>query len=214
MNVKIMLADDHILVREGIKKLLELDGDIDVIDEASNGIECLYKLSIIKPQILLLDINMPKKNGIEVLREIKKNNIPVKVLMLTVHREIEYLIKAVDIGADGYILKDSNSIELKKAIFSLMDGKNYMQTSLIPTLNNRMILRNIDKDKIDLLTKRELEVLVQIANGLFNKEIANSLSICERTVKNHISSIFKKIEVSDRTQAAVFAIKNNLIQLN
>lgn len=213
MSIKVMLADDHVLMREGIRQLLEFDGSIEVIAEANDGEECIEKLKTVHPQILLLDINMPKKNGIVVLQEIKNKNINVKVLILTVHGEIEYLLKAVDIGVDGYILKDSESSELKKAINAVINGESYIQPKLIPALNNRLVARDVDKDKIDLLTARELEVLIQVANGKFNKEIATSLNISERTVKNHISNIFKKIEVSDRTQAAVFAIKNDIIKL-
>lgn len=213
MSIKVMLADDHVLMREGIRQLLEFDGSIEVIAEANDGEECIEKLKTVHPQILLLDINMPKKNGIEVLQEIKNKNINVKILILTVHGEIEYLLKAVDIGVDGYILKDSESSELKKVINAVINGESYIQPKLIPALNNRLVARDVDKDKIDLLTARELEVLIQVANGKFNKEIATSLNISERTVKNHISNIFKKIEVSDRTQAAVFAIKNDIIKL-
>jgi len=213
MSVKVILADDHVMMREGIRQLLEFDGSIKVIDEANDGEECLEKIAQNLPEVLLLDINMPKKNGIEVLEEIKKRKIRVKVLILTVHDEVEYLLKAVDIGADGYILKDSESAELKKAIHTVVSGESYIQPKLIPALNNRLVARDVDKDKIDSLTKRELEVLIQVANGMFNKEIATSLNISERTVKNHLSNIFKKIDVSDRTQAAVFAIKNDLIKL-
>ena len=213
MSIKVMIADDHSLIREGIKQLLEFDGNIEVVSEASNGIECLDKLKNYIPDILLLDINMPEKNGLEVLDEIKKKDYDLKVLILTVHNELEYLIKAVDIGVDGYILKDSKSAELKEAIHSVMSGENYIQASLIPALNNRLANRDIDKDKINLLTDRELEVLIRVANGMINKEIATNLNISERTVKNHVSNIFKKIDVSDRTQAAVFAIKNNIITL-
>lgn len=213
MCIKIMLADDHLLMREGIRQLLEYDGKIEVVDEASDGEECIERLLKSNPQVLLLDINMPKKNGIEVLQQIRDNKIDVKVLMLTVHNEVEYLIKAVDIGVDGYILKDSESSELKRAIDILMKGESYIQPKLIPILNNRLVARDIDKDKVDSLTGREKEVLIQVANGMFNKEIANTLNISERTVKNHISNIFKKIDVSDRTQAAVFAIKNDLIKI-
>lgn len=208
-----MLADDHVLMREGIRQLLEFDGSIEVIGEANDGIECLKKLPEINPQVLLLDINMPKKNGIEVLKEIRDKNIEVKVLVLTVHDEIEYLLEAIDIGVDGYIMKDSESTELKKAIDAIINGETYIQPKLIPALNSKLITRDEDKSKIESLTSRELEVLVQVANGMFNKEIALSLDISERTVKNHVSSIFKKINVSDRTQAAVFAIKNDLIKL-
>lgn len=213
MSTKVMLVDDHALIREGIKQLLEFDGSIDVIEQASDGAECLEKLQHVQPDILLLDINMPNVNGIEVLEEIKKKNIPVKVLMLTVHSEAEYLVQAVDIGANGYILKDSGSEELKKAIQSVMDGDSYIQPSLIPSLNSRLVNRDIDKEKIAALTKREMEILTQIAGGMFNKEIAMNLNISERTVKNHISNIFKKIDVSDRTQAAVFAIRNYIVKL-
>ena len=211
-----MITDDHTMMREGIRHLLEFDGSVKVIAEAKDGNECLEVLRSLKelPEVLLLDINMPDKNGIDALQEIRNKKIDIKILMLTVHNEVEYLIKAIDIGADGYLLKDSGSEELRRAITAVMNGQNYIQPSLIPSLNARLIKRDTDKEKIDSLTKRELEVLVLIANGMFNKEIAMKLNISERTVKNHISNIFKKIEVVDRTQAAVFAIRNGLIQLS
>ncbi len=212
-KIRVMITDDHSLIREGLKQLLEFDGSIEVVGEASNGTECLEKLVKCNPEVLLLDINMPEKNGIEVLKQMKEDQSQIKVLILTVHNEMDYLMKAVDIGVDGYILKDSESSELKKAIRAVRDGENYIQPSLIPALNSQLINRDTDKDRISLLTNRELEVLVQVANGMFNKEIATNLNISERTVKNHISNIFKKIDVSDRTQAAVFAIKNNIIKL-
>lgn len=212
-KIRVMITDDHSLIREGLRQLLEFDGSIEIVGEASNGVECLDKLEKCNPEVLLLDINMPEKNGIEVLKQMKIDNSQVKVLILTVHNEMDYLMKAVDIGVDGYILKDSESSELKRAIRAVRDGENYIQSSLIPTLNSQLLSRDTDKDKITSLTNRELEVLVQVANGMFNKEIATNLNISERTVKNHISNIFKKIDVSDRTQAAVFAIKNNIIKL-
>ena len=213
MSVKIMIADDHSLIREGLKNLLELEGDIEVVAEAEDGMQCLDKLEYITPDVLLLDINMPKKNGLEVLRVLKDRKSKVKVLVLTVHNETEYLMKAVDIGIDGYVLKDSESSELKKAIFAIAEGENYIQPSLIPALNNKMIEKNEDELKIDSLTKREVQVLKELAVGKFNRDIAKEMEISERTVKNHISSIFKKLDVTDRTQAAVFAIKNNLIKI-
>lgn len=212
-KINVMIADDHSLIREGLKQLLEFDGTIKVVCEASNGVECLDKLHTFNPDVLLLDINMPEMNGIEVLKKMKEDQSQIKVLILTVHNETDYLMKAVDIGVDGYILKDSESRELKKAIKAVKDGESYIQPSLIPALNNQLVNRDNDKDKISSLTNRELEVLIQVANGMFNKEIATNLNISERTVKNHISNIFKKIDVSDRTQAAVFAIKNNIIKL-
>ena len=213
MSIKVMLADDHILMRQGIRQLLEFDDSIEIVGEVSNGEQCIDMIYMIKPHVLLLDINMPEKNGLEVLQEIRNKKLDVKVLILTVHNEIDYLLKAMDYGVNGYILKESDFSELKRAIDTVMSGETYIQPSLIPILNNRMVSRDKDKDKVGELTKRELEVLIEVANGKLNKEIANELKISERTVKNHISNIFKKIDVSDRTQAAVFAIKNDLIKL-
>ena len=213
MAINVMITDDHSMIREGLKQLLELEGEFKVIAEAADGIECIDKLAVVKPDVLLLDINMPNMNGLEVLQKMKEMKIKMKVLILTIHSEVEYLLKAVDIGVSGYLLKDSESAELKKAITAVVNGENYIQSSLIPVLNAKMIDRDSDTVKIESLTKRELEVLKNLSYGMYNKEIAEKLDISERTVKNHISNIFKKIEVTDRTQAAVFAIRNNLITI-
>ena len=213
MAINVMIADDHSMIREGLKQLLELEGDFKVIAEACDGVECLNKLETVTPDVLLLDINMPDMNGLEVLQKMKEKRMKIKVLVLTIHSEVEYLLKAVDIGVNGYLLKDSESAELKKAILAVVNGDNYIQPSLIPVLNSKMIDRDKDVMKIESLTRRELEVLKNLSIGMYNKEIAEKLDISERTVKNHISNIFKKIEVTDRTKAAVFAIRNNLITI-
>lgn len=213
-KIRVMIADDHSMIREGLKQLLELEGRFEVIAEANDGEECLKIINNMNPDVLLLDINMPKKNGLEVLQELKNRNSKMKVLVLTVHNEIEYLIKAMDIGIDGYLLKDSESSKLKKAILTVIRGEKYIQPNLIPMLNSKMINMKNDKDKLDSLTRRELDVLKNLSVGMYNKEIATKLDISERTVKNHVSNIFKKIGVSDRTQAAVFAIRNNLVDIN
>lgn len=214
MAVNIMIADNHSMIREGLKQLLELDGDIKVIAEANNGKDCLEKLNTYYPDVLLLDINMPEMNGLQVLEILKERKSDIKVLVLTVHNEVEYLLKAVEIGISGYMLKDSNSSELKNAIFSIIEGEDYIQPSLIPMLNSKLLEMDSDKVKLDLLTRREYEVLKLLTEGMFNKEIAMKLNISERTVKNHVSNIFKKIEVTDRTQAAVFAIRCNIVDIN
>lgn len=213
MSIKIMIADDHSMIREGLRSLLELEGEIEVIAEAENGEDCLEKLKTYKPDVLLLDIDMPKKNGMQVLKVFKEQKVIQKVLVLTVHNQIEYLMGAMDLGVNGYILKDSESRELKKAIFTICEGNTYLPSSLVPLMNSKKMQKNVDSEKIDSLTKRELEVLKLLAVGMYNKEVAQNLAISERTVKNHVSNIFKKLEVTDRTQAAVFAIRNNLIKL-
>lgn len=210
--VSVMIADDHSMVREGIKQLLELDNEILVVSEANNGKQCLELLEEKPVDVLLLDINMPFLNGLQVLQNIRDRKIKVKVLILTIHNEVEYLMRAVDIGVDGYVLKDSDSSVLKKAIFCVHRNEIFIQ----PELTAALKLRMDEKSSYILeeeLTKREIEVLKLIAEGLFNKEIAYALAISEKTVKNHVSNIFKKINVSDRTQAAVYAIRNNLVDL-
>lgn len=213
MAVNILLADDHRMVREGLKQLLETDSEINVVAEAGDGYECLNLTNKTKPDIVLLDINMPNMDGIQVLNIMKQQKMLCKFIVLTIHNEIEYLVKALEIGCDGFILKDSDFDTLKKAIFSVYSGETYIEPSLMPLLNSSLAERDVLKEKVSDLTRREMEVLKMIASGAFNKEIALTLNISERTVKNHVSNIFKKIGVSDRTQAAVFAIKNNIISI-
>lgn len=211
--IRVLLVDDHAMIREGIKRLLEFNGTMKVVGEAGNGEEALEFLEKETTDIVLLDINMPKMNGIDCLTRIRKDYEKTKVLMLTVHNDAEYLLKAIDIGANGYILKDSSSDELVQAIEMILAGEQYIQPDLIPVLNQSLVRRDEQKAVLENLTKREIEVLIMVAEGDFNKDIAARMGISERTVKNHISNIFKKIDVADRTQAAVFAIKNNLISL-
>lgn len=210
--IKIIIADDHLMVREGLKQLLELQGDIEVIAQADDGIQCLDMINKLKPDVVLLDINMPNMNGIQTLQVLRQNQNKIKVLILTIHNEIEYLLKAVEIGVDGYVLKDSDSSVLKKAIMAVYEGETYIEPSLTPLMKDRLEKVNKQNDD-EILTRREIEVLKLLAEGLFNKEIAYKLSISEKTVKNHVSNIFKKIGVFDRTQAAVYAIKNNFVEL-
>ncbi|MCR5720410.1 MAG: response regulator transcription factor, partial [Lachnospiraceae bacterium] len=191
MSIKVMVVDDHAIMREGLKQLLEHDGSIEIVGEAVNGEECINKLQSLSVDVLLLDINLPIMSGLDVLKVIKSKHIPVKVLFLTVHDEIEYLMKAYDIGFDGYIMKDSGYHEIMNAINSVMKGEMYIQASLIPELNSRLVARDVSLSKVNLLTPREYEILVCIAKGMLNREIADYFSISERTVKNHISSIFK-----------------------
>lgn len=212
--IRVMIADDHKMVREGLKSLIEFDDNIRVVEEANNGNECIEKLRHSNPDVLLLDINMPDISGIEVLDIlVKKKNCP-KILMLTVHSEMEYLIKSIDMGADGYLLKDSDSHELIRAIYYVHQGEKFIQPSLIPLLNSRLISRDMDREKINALSEREIEVLRLVSVGFLNKDIAEKLFISERTVKNHLFNIFKKINCSDRTQAAIFCIRNGLVSLD
>ena len=156
---------------------------------------------------------MPEMTGLQVLEEIKYQKLDVKVLILTIHNEIEYLLKAMDIGINGYVLKDSEFSLLKKAISEVYKGNSFIQPSLTPMLRQSLLKRKEEEKDDNALTRREIQVLKLLAEGLYNREIGEKLFISEKTVKNHVSSIFKKIGVTDRTQAAVYAIKNNIVEI-
>ncbi|WP_276929800.1 response regulator, partial [Herbinix luporum] len=175
--INIMIADDHSMVREGIKQILELDGYIKVVAEAGNGRECIETLDDSITDVLLLDINMPNMNGLKVLQHLREKKSKIKILILTIHNEVEYLIKAVEFGVDGYVLKDSSSSVLKTAICTVLNGDTYIQPELRPILKRRMDEKASNASLIEnSLTRRELEVLKLLAEGLFNKEIAYTLS--------------------------------------
>lgn len=211
--ISVMIADDHSLMRQGLKQLLELDEEIKVIEQAGDGLEAIEKALEYKPDVLLLDINMPKLNGIETLRRLKDTGIDTKIIILTIHDDREYLFETINIGADGYVLKDADADTLIKAIKDVKTGNTYIQPNLASLLvrdykdNNKDSAITAIKNS---LTRREYEVICLIAEGLNNKDIAGKLFISEKTVKNHVSNIFKKIGVNDRVQAAIFAYKNNI----
>lgn len=212
-KIKVLIADDHSMVRQGLKQIVELEDDIEVIGQAANGEEAVELAMKLEPDVVLLDINMPNMNGIQALTHLKEKECPAKVIVLTIHAEREYLVKTVQLGAAGYVLKDADSDVLIKAIRSVNSGQSYIQpnmtTELIKEFNR--VTTDEEKNKEErLLTKREIEVLELIAEGMLNKEIAAKLYISEKTVKNHVSNIFKKLNVSDRTQAAIYAFKHNI----
>jgi len=209
--IRIMIADDHSIVREGLKQLLELEEDFSVVGQASNGVETIEKIKELHPDVLLLDINMPIMNGIKALKKLKEDGIDTKVVILTIHEDREYLIETMQIGASGYILKDSDSASFFKAIRDAYSGESYIQPKLAADLIKEFNKpRGTRIKKENELTQREYEVIALIADGLNNKDIAEKLYISEKTVKNHVSNIFRKINVSDRTQAAIYAYKNNI----
>ena len=210
-QINVLLADDHMMVREGIHQLLELEDNISVVGEAGDGIECIDAIYKLRPDVVVLDINMPKMDGLSVLKKIRETNIGCKIIVLTFYNEIGIVQDAVKNGANGYILKEADSTLLVKAINIVTSGERYIQPSIAAMLRQSKIIEQ--QNRVEALTKRELEIVKLLGGGLYNKEIADNLNISEKTVKNHISSIFRKINVSDRTQAAVYAIKNNLVEI-
>jgi DNA-binding NarL/FixJ family response regulator len=198
-------------VREGLMKILELEEDFEVVGQASNGLETIERIKELNPDVLLLDINMPVMGGLATLRKINEEKIKIKTVMLTIHEAREYLMETMELGALGYVLKDSDSQSLSKAIRDAYIGESYIQPKLAANLVKEFSVNKSSREKTNNeLTKREYEVLSLIAEGLNNKNIAERLFISEKTVKNHVSSIFRKINVNDRTKAAIYAFKNNI----
>jgi len=212
-RINVLIADDHTMLRQGIKQILELEKDITVVALASDGAEAIRLVRMHRPDVVLMDINMPSMNGLQAIKELKAEKSPVRIIVLTMHEEKDYLFKALQLGAEGYVLKDADPMTLIDAIRSVYRGQNYIQPNMTKELVrefNRMTFREKGTNQDSLLTSRELEVLDLIAEGMINKEIAKKLFISEKTVKNHVSNIFRKLNVSDRTQAAIYAFKHNL----
>lgn len=211
--IKVMIVDDHTLIREGIGQILGLEDDISVIAHAADGEEAILKAMKYEPHVVLLDINMPKLNGIETLRRFKDLGIRSRVIILTINEDKQYIFETLKIGADGYILKDSDADSLIRGIRQVAMGRKYIQPSveeLVAVSSDCNDCQNEGIEKIKSLTKREYEVLTLISEGLNNKDIADKLYISEKTVKNHVSNIFKKLELNDRVQATIFSYKNNI----
>ncbi|NLY46296.1 MAG: response regulator transcription factor [Tissierella sp.] len=214
MSIRLMIVDDHRLFREGIKKILSDTKDIVVVGEASDGESAIMNMDIYNPDIILLDIVMPHMNGIETLSKIKDLGIKSKVIILSAYSNKKNIIESIKIGANGFITKDNDSESLINVIRNVYSGETYLQPSLGKILRENIgeeFPNDIDIEKIETLSKREYEILTLIANGYNNKAIGKELFISEKTVKNHITSIFKKIEVEDRVQAVIFAYTNEII---
>ncbi|MCK8059967.1 MULTISPECIES: response regulator transcription factor [unclassified Fusibacter] len=208
--IRVVLADDHELIRQGLKRIIELDTDIRVVGEAVNGIEALALVKTLSPDLLIVDMNMPQMTGIQVLEELRKQDKASKVIILTIEDDREFIKKCMFLGADGYILKDSAGTEVVRAIEQVVQGDKYLDQALIGMLLRSESFKHFDKSPFDELTSRELDILYQISKGRTNKEIGEILFLAEKTVKNYLTTIFRKIDVKDRVNAVLFAIENQI----
>lgn len=214
-KLNIMLVDDHTLIRSGLRLLIEEVKEFKIVGESSNGEDAVKKAQLINPDIIILDINMPKLNGIESLKEMRNLGVESKVIILTGNKQKSNIISANKFGAKGYLFKDTRSENLIKAIKEVGIGRSYIDGSAAKILtdgDNVHIERSNEIDKVNLLSKREYEVLLLLSEGHSNKIIGEKLFISEKTVKNHVTQIYKKLKVSDRVQAAVF-VYNNMIKI-
>ncbi|MCM3692289.1 response regulator [Neobacillus niacini] len=214
MGIRILIADDHHVVRRGLAFFLKTQRDIEIIGEAGNGKEAVELARTLKPDLILMDLVMPEMDGIEATKIIKTELPEIKIMMLTSFSDQDHVIPALEAGASGYQLKDIEPDELINCIKKIMSGENQLH----PKATSHLLANLSNKDKkddnrlISELTKRELDVLKEIAKGKSNKEIASSLFITEKTVKTHVSNLLAKLELADRTQAALFAVKNQLVE--
>ena len=214
-SIKVFLCDDHTLFRQGMRKLLELEKDIKVVGEASNGQEALEELKKAMPDVVLMDINMPQMDGVTTTYKIKKKYPHINVVILTVSGDEAHIFQAIKSGATGYLLKDVSSEDVMEAIRKVYKGEALLQPVIASKVLKEFAM--LDKRKVkggdkfyNGLSVREEEILRLIALGGTNKEIAQKLGISEKTVKNHVSNIFSILHVNNRTQAAIYALSENI----
>lgn len=223
MSIKVLIADDHALLRHGIKRVLNFEDDLEIVGEAADGQEALARTLVLQPDVLLLDINMPVLSGIEVTRQILAAKVKTKIIILTVHDSSNYVLEMLRIGAHGYLLKDVEPATLVKAIHAVAAGHTFVH----PTLMERIFGTVSDDGDLEAriaemwrssrggcLTEREMDVLTCIAKGFSNQDIAAALFVSEKTVKNHLTNIFRKLGVNDRTQALLYCLKRKIITLD
>ncbi|HZK18680.1 MAG TPA: response regulator transcription factor [Clostridia bacterium] len=213
-TVKVLIADDHAMVREGLQKILSMEPRIKVIGEAKDGNEAVEKALASEVCTVLMDINMPGLNGIAACRIIKREKPDIHIIALTIHDQEEYLFEMVKAGASGYVLKDVNPDKLIETILGVANGESFLPPKLTANLLKEFQRLSSSEGQApdDELTEREQEVLRLVAKGHTNKVIAENLYISEKTVKNHLTNIFQKLDVHDRTQAAILAIKSGMVK--
>ena len=213
-KIRILIADDHAIVREGLRALIATESGLELVAEAADGVEAVAKARAMKPDVILLDMMMPRKDGLGAIGDIIQENPDARILVLTSFAEDEKVFPAIKAGALGYLLKDSSPQELLQAIRNVYKG----EASLHPTIA-RKLMRELNQPAAlppttDPLTEREVEVLRLVAQGLSNDEIANKLVVSERTVRTHVSHILDKLHLANRTQMALYAVREGIARLD
>jgi NarL family two-component system response regulator LiaR len=213
-NIRILIVDDHLVVREGLRALIDVQPDMELVGEAADGVEAVHKARSLQPDVILLDLVMPRKGGLDAISEMKEENPDIRILVLTSFAEDDKVFPAIKAGALGYLLKDSSAQELLQAIRDVYRGEPTMH----PTIA-RKLMRELQRPPElppteDPLTEREAEVLKLVAQGLSNQEVADILVISERTVRTHVTNILSKLHLANRTQAALYALREGLARLD
>lgn len=218
-KIRVLIVDDHQVVREGLASVLQNKSDIDVVGMAENGREAVKKARELTPDVVLMDISMPHMGGVEATRQIKKENPQIGVVVLTMYADDEYIFELVKAGAGGYLLKDADSTQIAKAIRTISKGESMIHPAIASKILSgfsQMAGGNVKRGPYPVrhnLSDREITVLKLASEGKTNKEIANDLDLSEKTVKNHFRNIFHKLDVSDRTEAVMHALREGYIEI-
>lgn len=217
-RIKVILVDDHQIVRDGIKALINEEPNINIITEASSGADLFDKLNTYKPDVILMDINLPDTNGIEITKQLKETKPEIKVLILSMHMGEDYIVNAIEAGAKGYLPKTTSKKEIITAINTISKGEDFFNESISNILIKSYVKRaqtpKKEEEKQVDLTKREKEIITLFALGMSNKEIADKLFISIRTVESHKNNIMNKLELKSTVDLVKFALKNKFIELN
>ena len=211
--VRVLIADDQTLFRAGLSRLLNEDPRVEVVGQAADGADAAKQAAKLKPDVVLMDLKMPNLDGIEATRQIIEADPGVKVLILTTFETDNHVIQALKVGASGYVLKDSTADAIVSSIVAVMSGERVMASAVANRVLEMLTGTTTPKEFYDGLTNREIEILKLLANGMANKQIAYRLKISEKTVRNHISHIYEKLQIYDRAQAVLYAVRKNLVEL-
>jgi DNA-binding NarL/FixJ family response regulator len=210
---RVLIVDDQTLFRSGLARLLEEDSRVCVVGQASEGQEALALIPKLKPDVVLMDLKMPNLDGIETTRRITAENPGIKVMVLTAFNADTYVLQALRAGASGYVLKDSRPDAIVSGLLAVIAGERVMASSVANRVLDMLTGTTTPKDFYDGLTAREVEILKLLAHGMANKQIAYRLKISEKTVRNHVSNMYEKLEIYDRSQAVLYAVRKGLVDL-
>jgi NarL family two-component system response regulator LiaR len=209
--IRVLIADDHAVVREGLRTFLELQDGIEVVGEASDGIEAVEQAERLEPDVVLMDLVMPRLDGVGAMRQLRERSPQMRVIVLTSFLDDDRLLPAIQAGAAGYLLKDVEPIELAQAVRTASAGQATLNPAVAARLVEAIAEHRAPSVQTERLTRREQDVLEQIAHGRSNKRIALELGISEKTVKAHVGHLLAKLGVADRTQAALLAVREGLV---
>ena len=210
---RVLIVDDQTLFRSGLSRLLDGDERVNVVGEAGDGAEAVQKVSSLKPDIVLMDLRMPNLDGIEATRQIVAEHPGVRVLILTTFEADNHVIKALKAGASGYVLKDSQAYAIVSSILAVAAGEHVMSGAVASRVLEMLIRTTTPQELFDGLSRREIEILTMVAGGMPNKQIAYQLKISEKTVRNHVSNMYEKLQIHDRSQAVLYAVRKGLVEV-